>query len=386
MAHVVDDRTDPVYRKIKRHLGFRLGEQWPAGMRLPPISELARELGAGQRNTHRAVQELVEDGFLISRPGLGTLVAPDLDTRKVRQIFGRERPSAPIATSRLLAGKRVELLTQVLSPEEMVLRMIDAATESLRVQGATVATQVVPFERLHALGELDADAVMLFNIEAPVTCGPEQVLSVVTTAGPVVVAMGGRFDVVSVDQEQGGFLAGEHARLFNSEVCFLGVRHRDQPGEFDPTSAGRLAGFQHGLGRRLPAAMQLMDEAYDYWAGSRMMGRWFRLPQRPPLVFAASDDLAIGFIIAAQSYDLHPGVDYHIIGFDGQRIGRKIASGALTTVRVPAEQMGARAAQLLGERLLDPDQSVRRLHLGCDFFAGRTALPPAISDSSGAKP
>src|ERR1051326_608108 len=62
------------YRKIKSRLVARVGNEWTVGTRLPTIQMIARQLKAGQRNTHRAVRELVAEGVLASAPRRGTFV------------------------------------------------------------------------------------------------------------------------------------------------------------------------------------------------------------------------------------------------------------------------------------------------------------------------
>ncbi|MCW5861305.1 MAG: substrate-binding domain-containing protein, partial [Caldilineales bacterium] len=103
-----------------------------------------------------------------------------------------------------------------------------------------------------------------------------------------------------------------------------------------------------------------------------------QLPQpRPDAVFAASDDLAIGFLAAAAAHGLRPAEDYHLIGFDGQ----DLAGNTLTTIKVPAMDMGRRAAQLLIERFDDPHKPARRVQLECTLRRGDTARTPSLHSS-----
>ena len=54
-----------------------------------------------------------------------------------------------------------------------------------------------------------------------------------------------------------------------------------------------------------------------------------------------------------------------------------LGAGTLTTVCVPAADMGRRAAQLLIERFADPDRPVHRLQLECTLHRGNTVLTSA---------
>ena len=80
----------PIYRQIIQHIRrsiiqghLKLGEQ------LPPVRALAESLVVNPNTVARAYQELIRDGLLESRNGVGVFVA-----EKIRQIFSeaeRER-------------------------------------------------------------------------------------------------------------------------------------------------------------------------------------------------------------------------------------------------------------------------------------------------------
>ena len=100
--------------------------------------------------------------------------------------------------------------------------------------------------------------------------------------------------------------------------------------------------------------------------------KYLRLNPRPRAVFTATDDLALGVYYGAIAHGLVPGRDIHIMGFDGQAAGTRLARGSLCTVEVPAEQMGREAAALLSERLRHPKVPAHRVRLGCTVREGHT--------------
>jgi DNA-binding LacI/PurR family transcriptional regulator len=106
------------------------------------------------------------------------------------------------------------------------------------------------------------------------------------------------------------------------------------------------------------------------------------MPRRPQGLFCVSDDLATGFLHAADARGLVAGEDFHLIGFGGQVRGRLAPGGPLTTVAIPAQHMGRTAADLLLSRLAEPELPVRRVLLACDLVQGRTARPRVISSAS----
>jgi DNA-binding LacI/PurR family transcriptional regulator/DNA-binding transcriptional regulator YhcF (GntR family) len=380
--------TPLAYQAIKRQLAERLGHEWKAGHRLPPISELARILNAGQVNTHRAVRELVNEGFLISRPRLGTIVAPLVDAEKSRALLDR----GFVGTRRLGAtvGRQVRVLTGG-HPDKLIRTLIDSFTESLAASGCTVTTATFnPMRPDFSQGaDAAADALVIVNPYATqnLVCGPKQVMTVINTGLECPVAMPGRFDVVSVDQEQGGFLAGELLRDAGCETaCFLGVSgHKEiTSGPFTATSAARLAGFVRGWRAELADEHRIGVFCYGEGAAARVVPHYLSLNPRPAGVFAASDEIAIGFRNGALAHGLEAGKDYQLVGFDGQERGRQHNDGPLTTIEAPAGEMGRRAAELLAERLANPEQPVRRLSLGCSVFKGVTVREPARGSGSGA--
>lgn len=57
----------------------------PAGARLPPVRQLAIDLGVATGTVARAYQELESDGYLQTRRGGGTWVAPQPDGAQRRR-------------------------------------------------------------------------------------------------------------------------------------------------------------------------------------------------------------------------------------------------------------------------------------------------------------
>jgi DNA-binding LacI/PurR family transcriptional regulator len=92
-------------------------------------------------------------------------------------------------------------------------------------------------------------------------------------------------------------------------------------------------------------------------------------PERPTAVFAASDEMAIGTILAARDFGLRVPDDLSVIGMDGHELCDVFG---LTTINQDARGQGALAARLLLETLdaRSPGSS----------GAGHQAIPPAATD------
>jgi DNA-binding LacI/PurR family transcriptional regulator len=363
---------------VRDSLRREVVKRWRPGDRIPPIRQLARDLGFGESNTFKAVRELVRAGVLASRPGQGTFVV-----HPVSQPSPRKASESRAATPSL-ASKRARVFVHRQSANDsFLLRMVDAFIDAVAPTGLAIARETTDYASLDKMDRYAEDALVLFNPgptgRAPgsIRFAPRQTLTVITTADLVPVEARGGFDIVTVDQEQGAYLAGVALRDAGvSDAVFLGVG--PERGPYDAISTARLAGFERGLGRPLSGAHRLSCVAYDEAPGALAVREFAPLVASGELgprpgVFAASDDLAIGFALGAAGQGLLPGEHYQLVGFDGQQRGRDMRLGALTSVDVPSEQMGRRAAELLISRLHDPQQPVHRLHLGCSLFEGRTA-------------
>ena len=82
-----------------------------------------------------------------------------------------------------------------------------------------------------------------------------------------------------------------------------------------------------------------------YASARRLLGT---ASERPTAVFAASDEMAIGTILAARDFGLRVPQDLSVIGLDGHELGEVFG---LTTINQDARGQGALAAKLLVERL-----------------------------------
>lgn len=366
------------YKAIKQRLLRHLRSRYRVGSRLPPIPELAVSLGTGQVNTYRAVRELVKEGILASRRKHGSFVAR---VPSLADIQSRTKARPPVK-------HRVTLVHDA-AYHSHSLTFIGDMVRGFRE--AMVEAGIEPLEHLTDMmnpvipGPDEVDAVVLFNPNSrpKITLQGKQVGLVVHTAVQAPINNTGRYDVVGVEQEQGGQLAGELLRdLGRPGICFIGAKQRVEPGSdslarraYDNISSPRLAGFEVGLGQMIPASHRLYTFGYCVNAGARVVPRFLEINPMPRAVFCATDEIATGFIAGMLAHRLIPGRDYVIVGFDGQQAGQALDSetGALTSVCVPTRAMGRRGAQLLLERLDDPDQPIRRFQLGCTLFRGNTA-------------
>jgi len=79
-------------------------------------------------------------------------------------------------------------------------------------------------------------------------------------------------------------------------------------------------------------------------------------------VFAANDEMAAGVVAAATAAGVRVPEQLAVVGFDDTRIAQMIHP-QLTTVRVPMSMMGARAMELVCQRIGEPERSPTHVSL-----------------------
>jgi len=360
---------------VRQELLRRLGRQWRTGDRLPPIKELARQLGAGQSSTQRAVRHLANQGLLKSRQRQGTIVlgTPDIPMEV-----------ESVGTRFDLSNRTVRLFSIGPGVDGFVQRMISSFESTLKPTNARIERQWIAEGTGPLQLDESPDSFVLFNLNGyePIYRA-NQHLTIVTTAMRLALPSDGTYDLVGIDEYHGGALAGKAlAKSGCKNICFLGRVLAPGFSRFDATSTIRLYGFEAGWGRPLTDQQMLFSQTYNPVSVGEMFQQYLDLNPRPDGIFAASDDLAVGFVGAAAAHGLRAGRDYQIVGFDGQDRGQTMGGASLTTVTVPAEEMGRRAAILMIERFAQPERPTHRLQLDCTLQIGTTTHPSISQENA----
>lgn len=353
------------HEQIKQQLLQRIGRVWTPGTRVPSSPDLARQLGVGQRNTHRALAELADEGYLVARRGMGTFVSPNL-----HEIVATSTARGP------LAGRCVGVLVRRKFPMLFEQRVLDALDELLLDAGAEVSHQVAYWDRLADYADFyrGCDALVMLNPDkhGPIVLPADVPTVVITTSNELRIGAAGGYDVVAADDYQGAYLAGQTMRRVGCErPGFIGCSRN----AYDEVSAARLAAFEAGYGHAVDQTRRFHGKSYMPSSGGRAVAAYLQLDPRPDGVFAASDELACGFAIGASAVGLEAGRDYKLIGFDGQETSTGGDFSHMTTVAVPFAEMGRRAADLLTKRVTQPDRPAQRVTLSCELYAGETCPP-----------
>lgn len=125
---------------------------------------------------------------------------------------------------------------------------------------------------------------------------------------------------------------------------------------------------QNGHGWR--AVEYASELSFD--AGRTAMETLLRADERPDAVFAVSDTLAAGALLAIAQAGLTMPDDIAVVGFDGTPLAEMV-SPQLSTVAQPSLQIGRKAVSLLLNKIDNPDTPAERVMMDWRFIERASA-------------
>ncbi len=107
---------------------------------------------------------------------------------------------------------------------------------------------------------------------------------------------------------------------------------------------------------------------FDFASGDKAATQFFELSERPTAVFAAADEIALGFMRALKNGGVGIPSDVSVIGFDDTEYAIHY-DPALTTMRQPRTEMGRLAAADLLRRMAARNEAVptSKVRLPCEL-------------------
>ncbi len=109
--------------------------------------------------------------------------------------------------------------------------------------------------------------------------------------------------------------------------------------------------------------------------GKQAMGHLLSIPNPPTAIFAASDRLAIGAMTAARQAGLTVPEDVSVVGFDDIEFAAYY-DPPLTTIRVPAREIGHLAVKVLLENIDNDTNEVKQYLLDSDLIIRKSCKTP----------
>lgn len=292
------------------------------------VIDAARELGYEPN--------LVARGLVSSRSYTLALIVPDLANPFFTEVIsGAERVAAQAGYGVLLCDTRETPIEHHVSA--MRARMVDGV--ALDAAGAAL------------LGESLSD-IRVVVLDEP----------------------GGAHPGVATDAESAGRQAAEH---------LLGLGHRDVAFIGPASERYTFRMRERGWSRAMAAAGAAIPSEWLRRApptvagGSGAMRQLLAGPTVPTAVFCANDLCALGALKVCLSAGLRVPADLSIVGCDDIEMAR-IVTPELTTVRVPARALGARAIRLLLQRIESPEKRVAAPKpLAVELIVRGTTAPPS---------
>lgn len=170
-----------------------------------------------------------------------------------------------------------------------------------------------------------------------------------TDGTPVVVInsplRGDSLSSLRVDNRGGARRMVEHlVTVGHRRIAFVG----GPADNFD--AAERLAGYCEAVAAHADVREVLLPGDFTEDSGLRAGERLLQLGERPDAVFAANDMMALGCLRALRDAGVSVPGDVAVVGFDDIPLARYVTP-ALTTVRVPMADLGARALDGLADAI-----------------------------------
>jgi LacI family transcriptional regulator len=186
-------------------------------------------------------------------------------------------------------------------------------------------------------------------------------------------------DAVLTDHQLGGFLATQHLIELGHEriACIAG------PSSITP-SAERIIGYRKALEQAgLPYAEELiMRGDYHPQSGMDIMHSILQMSPRPTAIFALNDLMALGALRAAAEAGCSIPNDLAIVGYDDLELAR-FTNPPLTTIAQPKKEIGARAVNLLVDRIARKGGPPSRVVLPPELIVRRSTQPASNAESQG---
>lgn len=146
--------------------------------------------------------------------------------------------------------------------------------------------------------------------------------------------------------------------------------------EHNDRAAQRKAGALEALRRRgieLPAD-RIVESPYTIAAGRSALRTIFALPEQPTAIMCGNDVLAFGAVYECLAQGIQVPAQYSITGFDDFELSSHMLP-SLTTIRVPAVEMGTAAADYL-VAVLDDRPAPRHTEFEAELIVRGSSGPP----------
>ena len=323
----------PLYQQLRRELFSRIRRgEFGAGARLPSENQLCEEYGVSVTTARRALLELVNEGVIRRRAGVGTMVGSRVRQAHIAVLsvdyVGDAWRETSAAMGELIAGvgeltwKRDASLSMSGVEEEHSDDYLSSLVEARSVDGVLLRT---------------ANDVHHQHVDILEAAGlPYVVIKRELPGRPLNCIVSD--DVLGARLATKHLLERGHRRL--GFVCAKASLTLTQ---------ARLASFRQELeasGVAFDPNLVRLETSFAETMGRRAVRELLMHRDRPTAIFAASDTMAIGGYMAARSLGLTIPDDVAFVGYDDISPAA-LLEPPLTTIRTSYYDFGELAARLL---------------------------------------
>ena len=342
---VSDSSRVPLATQIARQFMWQVASgRIVAGSLLPPISELADDLGVSVHTVRAAYRQLADDGIVSISRGSRTSVLGYDRTRAL--IRNDSHPSYSIGVMVPAFTDYYADFLQALSLEAGLEGWLPIICQTQHYDARVTS------RHLDQLFSRNVDGVILIHFTA---AGDEAVVDVVESSSALR-------PFVFVDSANVGMgwhiLADRATDGFEVTMHLIEHGHRRIAHIASPTdSSSNLlsTGYARALAAAdLPAGPELVANVVDFSleAGAKAATHLLLQDDPPTAIFCAGDILALGAISASHERGLRVPRDVAVMGY-GEIPFARLAAPPLSTVRLPADRLGHEAIRTLRQAIHD---------------------------------
>jgi DNA-binding LacI/PurR family transcriptional regulator len=340
----------PLYQQIAEEIKAKIRSgALKVGDAIGSHSELTAQYQVSVITVKKALSDLIKEGYLYSRVGKGTFVArksvaTSLSRQKTIGLVLRDLTNPFFSLIAHGAEKKADALGYNLFLSSSIGRIDKEETlisrfETMGVDGMIIASLSQTYRATDEIKRLHQSGF------------PYLMVSYIHESD---------FWYVGTDHEHGAYLATEH--LLNFDYKHIGYV---TGGKQNLLSKLRQKGYERALndyGRRFKKDLifEIDDKKNRFDAGYEVGKKIARLTKKPDALFIYSDMVALGVMKGLLDAGLQIPRDIALVGFDDIERAQ-YADVPLTTVHQPTEEIGAKAVEILIERIEGKTPSVKTI-------------------------
>lgn len=344
-------RYKVIYEELKRAI---TNKEYACDDLLPPESHFVNEYNVDRSTVRRALQLLVDEGYVEKRPGKGTVVICGGTQKVVKGNNESKTVGFLLASGNAISEQFYSTLFCVMETE-------------LKALGHSIvyATLHDDDQTLDLVSSLNLDGVVFVSRSAD-----KHVQAVIDQDIPCVMINSTCPDMPSIlsDNRQGAYLAGKHLLDMGHRdlLVLAGIRSHVSNQE-------RLEGFHRAMMEGGVCAEKcLTAESWSWESGLQQVSAYLKETDTPPTaIFALNDRLAFGAMQAIHQLGLRVPHDISVMGYDNlNNMQRSLL--ALSTIETHVDQMAQAAVASLFWQMNGGHRLPTKVMLPVELVIGET--------------